>query len=120
MRRSIFQRLLLELQKIKWQLEDIHKELANKHYPIPAIPESKLLQLPDHLRRSYLTLVAKKIDCTAAEISGLTGRSRAIESSYLNQLTRMGWVTKHRQSKTVLFRPSQVLNEHESPPDSNI
>jgi hypothetical protein len=38
-------------------------------------------------------------------VSNLTGRSRAVESNYLNQLARMGWLNKRRVSKTVYFRP---------------
>jgi hypothetical protein len=67
------------------------------------ISESELFSLPDNLRKTYL-IVASKGECNATEVSNLTGRSRAIESSYLNQLTRMGWLTKRRNSKTLNFR----------------
>ena len=31
---------------------------------------------------------------------------RAIESNYLNQLSRMGWLNKRRISRTIHFRPA--------------
>jgi DNA-binding IclR family transcriptional regulator len=70
--------------------------------------------LPDNLRKTYL-VVASKGECSATEVSNLTGRSRAIESSYLNQLTRMGWLTKRRNSKTLYFRVyTSHIKKHES------
>jgi len=74
------------------------------------IPESRLLSLPDNLRKTYL-IVASEGECSASQVSVLSGRSRAIESSYLNQLVRMGWLTKHRSSKTLQFRAVQGLSE---------
>jgi len=36
-------------------------------------------------------------------VSKITGRKRAIESAYLNQLARMGYVIKRRVGKKVVF-----------------
>jgi trehalose-phosphatase len=38
-------------------------------------------------------------------VSTHTGRCRTIESSYLNQLARTGWLTKRRNSKNLFFYP---------------
>jgi len=87
--------------------------ISNWHPQPIRISESKLLSLPDNLRKTYL-VVASKGECSATQVSNLTARSRAIESSYLNQLTRMGWLTKHRNSKTLNFRPLQSqIQKHE-------
>jgi trehalose-6-phosphatase len=48
--------------------------------------------------------VASKGEPTATEVSCLTGRCRSIESNYLNQLVRIGWLTRRRNSKNVFFR----------------
>ena len=94
--------LFHELLNIRHRLDDIERMLSN-HNPQPLnISESKLFSLPDNLRKTYVT-AASEGKCNATTVSNLTGRSRAIESSYLNQLVRMGWLTKYRNSKTIQF-----------------
>lgn len=111
-RRSAFDRIFQELQQIRYRLDDIEAALSRWN-PLPLeISESDLFSLPDHLRKAYM-IVASKGECNAAEASNLTGRSRAIESNYLNQLVRMGWLTKYRDSRTTRFRlvPRKVLKK---------
>jgi hypothetical protein len=76
--------------------------LSNQSAEPVHIPESELLSLPDNLRKTYL-IAASEGECNATQASILTGRSRAIESSYLNQLVRMGWLAKYRNSRTLCF-----------------
>jgi len=111
-RRSAFDRILQEMQQIRYRLDDIEVALSAWKPPPLEISESDLLMLPDHLRKSYMTVVSKG-ECSATEVSNLTGRCRAMESNYLNQLARMGWLTKHRDSKTARFRliSRKVLKE---------
>ena len=112
MRRSAYERILREMQQIRWRLDDIESSLSS-WYPKPlAISESELLSLPDHLRKSYM-IVASKGECTATEASNLTGRSRPAESNYLNQLARTGWLTKQRTMKKVSFRlvPARAIRQ---------
>jgi len=98
----MFDRILQELQQIRYRLDDLENVLS-KWKPLPLeISESELFSLPDHLRKTYLT-VASKGECSATEVSNLTGRCRSIESSYLNQLARMGWLVKRRDSKAMHF-----------------
>lgn len=54
-----------------------------------------LLELPDHLRRTAMALheVGR---ATAELVSEHTGNSRSIESAYLNQLERQGYIAKER------------------------
>jgi len=92
---------------------------SNWHPQPLIVSESKLFSLPDNLRRTYL-VVASKGECTATQVSNLTGRSRAIESSYLNQLVRMGWLTKRRDSKTLNFRPLATHIQKQKPLDTSI
>jgi trehalose-6-phosphatase len=102
-RRSVFDRILREMQEIRYRLDDIENSISSWNPPPLEVSESELFTLPDHLRKSYLT-VASKGECTATEVSDLTGRCRAIESNYLNQLVRAGWLAKRRNSKAILFR----------------
>jgi hypothetical protein len=107
-------RIFQELQNIRFRLDDIENAFSNWQPQPLNLSESELLSLPDNLRKTYLA-VASKGECSATEVSNLTGRSRAIESSYLNQLTRMGWLTKRRNSKTLYFRVyASHIRKHES------
>ena len=101
-RKSAFDRILQEIMQIRYRLDDIEAALLGWNPRPLQISESELFSLPDHLRKTYLTVMSKG-ECNATEVSNLTGRCRAMESNYLNQLARMGWLTKRRHSKTLRF-----------------
>lgn len=61
-----------------------------------------LLKLPDHLRKTMIAL-SKLIEGRADEVANITGRARAIESGYLNQLVRLGYVKKVRRKHQIYF-----------------
>src|SRR4030043_50885 len=103
-RRSVLDKIFREMINIRYRLDDIEKSVSNWSPQPLEVPDAELLQLPDHLRRTYLT-VASRGECQATVVSNLTGRSRAVESNYLNQLARMGWLSKRRVSKALYFRP---------------
>ncbi len=67
-----------------------------------ALDVLSLLKLPDHLRKTAMAL-DKIGEGTADDIARITGRERAVESGYLNQLARMGYVKKKRVGKKVVF-----------------
>ena len=103
-RRSILEQIFKEMINVRQRLDNIENNFSVwKPQPIQ-MPESSLIALPDHLRKTY-AVVATKGECDAVQVSNHTGRCRAIESNYLNQLLRMGWLSKRRISKTVNFRP---------------
>ena len=103
-RRSVLDRIFREMISIRYRLDDIEKSVSNWNPQPIEVSDIEVLQLPDHLRQTYLTL-ASRGESEATVVSNITGRSRAIESNYLNQLARMGWVNKRRVSKTIYFRP---------------
>ncbi len=76
--------------------------------PIVSMPENlpldvtTLLSLPDHLRKTALAL-ANLGEATATDLSKETGRVRAVESDYLNQLVSMGLLKKKRKGRDVYF-----------------
>jgi hypothetical protein len=111
-RRSLFDQLFREMREIHYRLDDIEKSFSNWNPQPLKISTSELFLLPDHLRKTCMT-VASKGECNATRASDFTGRCRAIESNYLNQLVRMGWLTKRRDSKTIYFRPvsDRILKE---------
>jgi hypothetical protein len=103
-RRSILEQIFKEMMNVRQRLDNIENSFAGWNPQPMQLPESSLIALPDHLRKTYV-VVASKGECDAAQVSNKTGRCRAIESNYLNQLLRMGWLSKRRISKAVHFRP---------------
>jgi len=61
-----------------------------------------LLSLPDHLRKTMIAL-SKLVEGRADEVATITLRARAIESGYLNQLVRLGYVKKVRKKHQIYF-----------------
>jgi len=103
-RRSVLEKIFKEMINMRQRLDDIEKGFSSWNPKPIHVAESELITLPDHLRKTYV-IVASKGECDAVQVSNQTGRCRAIESNYLNQLSRMGWLTKRRISKAVHFRP---------------
>jgi hypothetical protein len=62
-----------------------------------ALDIATLLSFPDHLRKSAMTIF-KLGRASAKDVAKETGRARAIESAYLNQLARMGYLKKEKTS----------------------
>ena len=101
-KRSVFEKIFREMQAIHFRLDELQKSMSSWGPSHVEISESKLISLPDHLRRTYI-FVASKGECDATIVSNLTGRTRALESNYLNQLARMGWLNKCKASKTTIY-----------------
>ena len=57
-----------------------------------------VLELPKHLQTTLLALIRKAQPCTATEMALITGKARAIESSYLNQLVTLKFVKKEHSN----------------------
>lgn len=85
------------------KLEEVRSYSASPSF----VPET-LASLPEHLRKSMET-IATFGEATAQQVSEKTGRSRAAESDYLNQLVGRGFLQKQRRGKEVVF---QVFNLH--------
>jgi len=64
----------------------------------------RVLELPKHLQVTILALIRKGKACTASEMAQITGKARAVESSYLNQLVTLKFVKKeHIQGNRRVF-----------------
>jgi len=61
-----------------------------------------VFNLPDRLRKTAMA-IAKLGEGTATQIAAETGRVRAVESDYLNQLVEMGYVKKRRVARSAVF-----------------
>ena len=79
---------------------------ANKHQEVMVSGKGldivTLLSFPDHLRKSAMVIM-KLGKAMAEDVAKETGRARAIESAYLNQLARMGYIKKKREIRRVYF-----------------
>jgi len=62
----------------------------------------KILEFPKYLQVSILSLI-KLGFASASDVAALTGKARAVESDYLNQLVVMKIVRKERRMRKVFF-----------------
>ena len=104
------------LEKIKNSLDRLNEKMEvfielQKHdrrqdFMIQDLPEAldvmTLLSLPDHLRKTALT-ICKLGNATAEEVAEQTKRARAVESGYLNQLVLMTYLKKERKGRKAYF-----------------
>lgn len=119
MKEEVDYNLLMELlKKMKESLEELNEKLDRlaegqreilervkpKGAPIESLPldAAALLSLPDHLRKTAMAICALG-EATAEDVAKETGRARAAESDYLNQLVALGYLKKERRGKKVYF-----------------
>lgn len=104
--RPIYYQIIKSLNKIFSELVQIKKRLDHLEQASPINIRSDfnsiLLKLPDHLRNTMLAMIELK-EATANMVAEKTGKARAMESCYLNQLTRMGLLRKKRRQRKVFF-----------------
>lgn len=82
-------------------LESLSKSESEEAKKLP-LDVDALLTLPDHLRKTAMA-VGELGSATADQVAAQTGRSRAAESDYMNQLVKMGYLKKERKGRTVFF-----------------
>ncbi|RLE50681.1 MAG: transcriptional regulator [Candidatus Methanomethylicota archaeon] len=108
---KLLEEILGELRRIRLVLEEISKrqldileslKIKEEKEEVAPLDAMALLSLPDHLRKTALAL-GKLGEARAEDVARETGRERAVESSYLNQLVRMGYVKKKRRGHEVWF-----------------
>lgn len=101
---EILYQIYSKLDEIGNKLDNL--TLANKpnvdEYEDVAPDIMSLLQLPDNLRQTALTLY-KLGEATAEEVADITTKQRAVESAYLNDLTKMGYIHKKRVGRMIHF-----------------
>lgn len=67
-----------------------------------SLSSSTLLSLPDHLRKTAI-VICQLTEASAGQVAARSGRARAAESDYLNQLARMGILKKKRKGRESYF-----------------
>ncbi len=103
---QILERIRESLDKLNEKIDvviEIQRHGQRNSESIPDVLDvMTLLSLPDHLRKTAVTL-CKLGQATADEVAEQTKRARAVESGYLNQLVLMGYVKKERKGRKAYF-----------------
>ncbi len=111
-----------KLDRIVELLEAIRKGLPLTYRKVAEVEDAlstgiidavTLLSVPDHLRRTLVALAKLGGEATSEEVANSTGRARAVESAYLNQLATLGYVIKERRGRKVYFIIPQFKEEKE-------
>ena len=99
-----------KLAKMQERLESLEEIISNAGITkepsmTGGLPPSikDLLDLPDTIRRTLLALQGLG-ESTSEEVSKKTGRTRSIETVYLNQLHRLKHVSRQRKSRKVYYK----------------
>ncbi len=112
-----------KLDKIVELLEAIRKSLPLSYRKVAEVEDAlstgiidavTLLSVPDHLRRTLVALAKLGGEATSEDVANATGRARAVESAYLNQLATLGYVIKERRGRKVYFIIPQFREEREN------
>jgi len=103
---QILERIRESIDRLNEKMDvfiEIQRHGQRNSQPIPDVLDvMTLLSLPDHLRKTAVTL-CKLGQATADEVAEQTKRARAVESGYLNQLVLMGYVKKERRGRKAYF-----------------
>ncbi len=111
-----------KLDKIVELLEAIRKGLPLSYRKVAEVEDAlstgiidavTLLSVPDHLRRTLVALAKLGGEATSEDVANATGRARAVESAYLNQLATLGYVIKERRGRKVYFIIPQFREKQE-------
>jgi predicted transcriptional regulator len=97
------------LKKLDTALTDLSAKVSAapaRTEEIRPVDSREILNLPGSLQKTVLALV-RLGSGPANRVAARTGRSRALESLYLNQLVQLGYVKKGRDGRTVYFSVRQ-------------
>jgi len=86
------------------RIEDEVRRMEDRASFVPGT----FVSLPEHLRQTMQSIVTFG-QATALQVGEKTGRSRAAESDYLNQLVDRGFLKKARRGREIVF---QVFSLH--------
>ncbi|MEM2926406.1 MAG: helix-turn-helix domain-containing protein [Candidatus Bathyarchaeia archaeon] len=99
--------LLDRIKEIERRLDKIERALRLGDYGLGdqrfQVDFGNVLELPDSLRRTFFALGGLG-EATAEEVAERTGRTRSVETIYLNQLVRMGFLARERKGRKIYFK----------------
>jgi len=94
--------LIKQTKELNAKVEKILQEREEKNKETFPLSIPMMLALPDNLRQTVASL-SKLKEASADEVAKETGRTRAIESMYLNQLVVLGYIRKRKEGHRVVF-----------------
>lgn len=100
--------VLERIKRIEERLDTLEKIIKTTGTPPSrsqplSLSLKDMLDLPSSLQKTMLTIQELK-EGTATEVSKKTGRERSIETIYLNQLVRLGYLSKERKGRRIYFK----------------
>ncbi len=104
--------VLERIKKIEERLDNLERIMKNvEAFPtresqklsLKSINMKDLLALPTSLQKTMLTIQELE-EATATRVAEETGRDRTVETIYLNQLMRLGFLTRERRGRKVYFK----------------
>ena len=98
-----------EILKTIQEIRDILKERLG--IPVEQKISDLLLKTPSHLQPTVQALLDFGGTATAPMVSGITKRSRAVESGYLNSLVDNGKATKTKKGRYTFFSYNFVVKK---------
>ncbi len=99
-------RIERKLEKIEADINEMKSQMLESTKPAGR----PLFSLPDHLRKTAIGLMEIR-QGSASDVSKSTGRARAVESGYLNQLERQGLVRSFRDGRRKIFSLQENLRD---------
>lgn len=100
--------ILAKIKQLEKRVSNLEKRLTLKETTAKVSAKQPLgvaefLELPDNLRKTVLA-ISELREATAEEVAAKTGRTRNIESVYLNQLVRSKHLVKNRRGRKIYFK----------------
>ena len=111
------QALIRGYVRLNGKMDALHREVRQLIHllmtPAHISPDlrSLLLQLPSSLLKTYFAL-QELGEGSAADVAAVTGKARAVESSYLCQLARLGLCGRRKTGRHILFTMHGKGGEH--------
>jgi DNA-binding transcriptional ArsR family regulator len=93
----MFERIQRKLDIIDARISTVSQEVKAPRGPMQPVYLSVGIQTTVNALKAFTG------SASAEQISALTGRARAVESMYLNELFRMGLVKKEKQGRAKVF-----------------
>jgi predicted transcriptional regulator len=105
--------LSTRLEVIEDQIRDLTRRLSQLESQKDflgnsAIASQDLLNLPDSLRKTMMAMIQLE-EASAKAIATETHRTRGMESIYLNQLVRLGYLEKIKRGRNIYFRTLRLI-----------
>ena len=89
------------LDVLEKMIKTVETSLAES--PPQSINLRDLLALPSSLQKTMLAVQELK-EATSSKVAEKTGRDRTVETIYLNQLSRLGYLGRERKGRKIYFK----------------